>query len=121
MLKIKSSVIESIILAARNTYPDEFLSLLGVDKEGVISELVVLPATYGKRFSSIMTYLIPFDKSIMGSVHSHPSASNRPSGGDLRVFSRLGRIHFIICFPFNLNTIKAYNVKGKELDYETVK
>ena len=120
MPKIKQATLESIIIAAQNTYPDEFIALLGADKKKVIKELVILPSTYGSTFSSIRRDLVPFDSSIVGSVHSHPSHSNRPSSGDLKAFPGMGEVHLIICMPFDLNSIKAYDVKGNELEIEAV-
>jgi len=120
MIKIRQAVIESIVMASQNTFPDEFISLLGVDKEGIISELVVLPAVFGSNFSSVRLDLMPFDRMVIGSVHSHPSHNNRPSQGDLNVFGSLGKVHFIVCLPFNLNSLKAYNVKGFELPFEVL-
>ncbi|MEW6294755.1 MAG: Mov34/MPN/PAD-1 family protein [Candidatus Diapherotrites archaeon] len=120
MIKIRLAVIESIVMASQNTFPDEFISLLGVDREGIISELVVLPAVFGSNFSSVRMDLVPFDRKVIGSIHSHPSHNNRPSQGDLHVFSRMGKVHFIICMPFNLNSLKAYNVKGLELPFEVI-
>lgn len=120
MVKIKESVIESICLASRNVYPNEFISMLGKNKENEIFELVMLPAVYGKNFSSIRTDLIPFDKNIIGTIHSHPSKNNNPSQGDLKVFSMLGKIHLIICWPFNLEDIKAFDREGKEIQIEKI-
>jgi len=49
--QIKKQTLESIIMAARNVYPNEFFSMLG-GKNRTIEELVVVPATYGEDFSS---------------------------------------------------------------------
>jgi len=121
MIKIKEQVIESITLAAKSVYPDEFISMLRRNKENEITELVIFPAVYGKNFSSIRTDLIPFDKSIVGTIHSHPSNNNNPSQGDLKVFSALGEIHLIICWPFNLDNLKGFDRKGKETEIEVVR
>jgi len=121
MPKIKEEVLESVMLASRKVYPNEFISMLGKNKQGEIFELVMLPAVYGRNFSSIRTDLIPFDKNIVGTIHSHPSKNNNPSQGDLNVFSRLGKIHLIICWPFNLEDIKAFNEQGKKIELEVIK
>jgi len=121
MIKIKETVLESVCIAARNVYPNEFISMLGKNKENEINELVVFPAVYGRNFSSIRTDLIPFDRSIIGTIHSHPNRNNNPSQGDLKVFSALGEIHLIICWPFNLDNIKSFNRQGKEINSEAVK
>ncbi len=121
MVKIKQSVLLDIIEASRNTYPNEFMALLGGDKKTkTIDEIVIVPAIYGKSHAIIQTGLIPVDFRIMGSVHSHPSPNAFPSRGDLRTFPRLGEIHFIIAFPFDITSIKAFDSTGKEVDFEVV-
>jgi proteasome lid subunit RPN8/RPN11 len=115
MYCLKKSAAESICEAAKNVYPNEFISMLGGDKKTkTINELVLLPATFGRNFSSIATYLAPIDSSIIGSVHSHPGRFNYPSRGDLGSFSKMGEIHLIISYPFNISNIRAYYVSGKE-------
>ena len=121
MIKIKEATVETIIESARNVYPNEFIALLGVTgKEGVIDELVMVPATYGRNYSSIKTWLVPFDRSIVGSIHSHPSVGNSPSKGDLRAFAKFGDVHFIISYPYNLESLRVFNVRGTELEFEVV-
>jgi len=118
MFRIKETVLESISLAAKNVYPNEFISMLGKGEKEEITELVVLPAVYGRNFSSIRVDLIPFDNKVVGTVHSHPGRNNTPSSGDLKVFSALGKIHLIICWPFNITDIKAFNREGKKVEIE---
>ena len=121
MIKIKSATIETIINSARNVYPNEFIALLGVSgKEDVIDEIVMVPATYGRNYSAIKTWLVPFDRSIVGSIHSHPGVGNSPSKADLRAFAKFGDIHFIISYPYNLESLKVFNVRGNALEFEVV-
>jgi len=119
MFKIKKEVVESIIIAAKNVYPDEFFSMLGGENK-VIEELVVVPATYGKNFSSYRQDLIPIDKKIIGSVHSHPSVYNHPSKADLSSFRRTGQVHIIISYPYDLNTIRTFDNKGNSVQLNVV-
>lgn len=116
---IKLGALESIIIAARNVYPDEFISMLG-GKNRVIEELVILPADFGDDFSSIRLDLAPFDKTIIGTVHSHPTHSNSPSRADLEVFRMAGEVHIIIGYPYDLNTARAFDNKGKTLRLKVV-
>jgi proteasome lid subunit RPN8/RPN11 len=118
--RISSATIETIIEAARNTYPDEFIALLGKTRNREIDEIIVLPATYGNTFSSLRLDLLPYTEKTAGSVHSHPSTSNRPSRADLNFFRELGGIHLIIAFPFNMKTIRAFDSGGKEIVLEVV-
>ena len=121
MLKLKKATADSIVMAARNTYPDEFLALLGAGSgDGVIDELVVIPAIYGKNFASLRIDLIPFDSSVKGSVHSHPSENNSPSSADLGFFPALGEIHLIIAYPFNYGTLRAFDAKGNDIEFEII-
>ena len=119
-MKIKKSTLESICEAARNTFPDEFIALIGSKQFGVIDDLVVLPATYGKNFSSIRIDLVPFDETIVGSVHSHPGRSALPSKADLHVFRKTGKRHLIIAHPFTFENVRAMDANGKELELEVV-
>jgi proteasome lid subunit RPN8/RPN11 len=120
IVEVKRRVFESILLAARNVYPREFIGLLrGSEREGgvVVEELILAPlATYGEEFSSFSQYNVPLDPSIIGSVHSHPGYSNRPSKGDLEFFSTNGSVHLIACMPFDAKSVRAYDKRGKPLE-----
>ena len=121
MFRIKKETMESIILASNNTYPNEFFSLLGGDrKRGIIDELVVVPATYGRNFTAIKSWLIPIDSRVMGSVHSHPSPSPYPSMADLRSFTKFGDFHIIAAYPFDLESIAAFDSRGKQQEFIVV-
>ena len=115
MFKIKEAVIESILLATKASFPNEFFALLGGEKEQkIIDELVIVPVIQGDKFVLIKEHLIPFDSRIIGSIHSHPSKNARPSKADLKQFSRKGLIHLIVGFPYDLNSIKCYDFNGIE-------
>ncbi len=120
MVAIKKATLEALLLAAKNTYPDEFIALLSSTKGKAIDEFVLLPATYGEDFSSIRTDLMPYDSSIRGSVHSHPGPYARPSRADLCAFKEMGEIHLIIAAPFNFNSVKAFNANGSETKIKVV-
>jgi len=114
MWKIKKSLLEDLMQSARNYYPDEFMCFLsGNRKKEVIEEFVFLPSTNGKNFASISVNSIPIDDTIIGSVHSHPSGSVRPSNQDKRLFSK---------YPVNIiigtgqrEVIAVYDNKGEPL------
>lgn len=116
---IKQEVVESIITAARNVYPDEFFSMLG-GKNKIIEELVVVQAEFGREHSSFRHDLVPFDKTIIGTIHSHPNTDNDPSEADLEIFRKIGEVHIIICYPYTLNTIKAFDNKGRQVKLRVV-
>lgn len=118
-VKIAKHTIEDIREAAKKTFPMEFIAMLG-SKTGnhAIDEIVVIPAVFGEFHSIIYSHLIPFDRKIIGSVHSHPTQSCYPSEADLQSFRKLGKLHLIICYPFTLNRIKAFDSSGKTMRIE---
>ena len=121
MITIKRGTLEAILLAARNTFPNEFIALLS-SKHGkkVIDEYVLLPSIYGKSFSSIRLDLMPHDENIRGSVHSHPSRFAMPSNADLRAFKAMGETHLIVASPFSLETVRAFDKAGKSIEMEVI-
>jgi proteasome lid subunit RPN8/RPN11 len=119
MFKIKKTVLEDLFLAAKNNFPNEFFAYLGGEKE-VIDEFILINSTYGKGFVLIKDYLTPWDKRILGTMHSHPGKNNFPSNADKKQFSRKGKIHLIISYPYNLNTVKAFNEKAELIEFELI-
>ena len=119
-MKIKKSALEDICRAASNTFPNEFIALIASSNGKEIDEFVVLPATYGRNFSSLRIDLLPPDGSVVGSVHSHPSPNAMPSKADVHVFRKTGQMHLIIAHPFSSESTRAFDAEGKELELEVV-
>ncbi|MCR4369027.1 MAG: Mov34/MPN/PAD-1 family protein [archaeon] len=119
MYSIKSAALESIIIASKNIYPQEFFSMLG-GKNRTIEELVIVPAIFGDDFASYMPHLVPIDREIIGTVHSHPSKYNHPSDADLESFRKSGEVHLIISHPYDFNTIRAFDNKGRSIRLRVV-
>ena len=121
MLRIKRAALEFMLNLAKNMYPREFIGLLRENEKKEISEVLLLPrSTYGKGFSSIDHYMVPYTVKYVGSVHSHPTPNARPSAGDLLSFSKTGGVHIIVAYPFTENNIGVYSNKGEKLEYEVV-
>jgi len=120
-MKIRRKAVDFVLQAARNVYPAEFIGLLKPDTKGAITEVLLFPGTtFAHSFSAIDFLQVPIGQRYVGSVHSHPGWSNRPSAGDLRFFSHYGRMHLIICLPFDENSIAAYDNKGKPIELQIV-
>lgn len=122
MWKIKNSVLKTVIQAAKNTFPDEFVAFLGGSKKKqVVEDIIILPSIFGKKHAIIQTGLLPYNANTVGTVHSHPGKHNQPSEADKQLFGAQGEIHLIICLPFSIQTIQGYNEKGKPVQFEVIK
>ncbi|MFA5931217.1 MAG: Mov34/MPN/PAD-1 family protein [archaeon] len=113
MWKIKKSVLINAISASNNFMPDEFMCFLGGNKkEELIHEIVFLPTHNNETSASINEYTIPFDDSIVGTLHSHPNGSSSPSTTDKKFFRKYS-LNAILGYPFFIENISFYNEKGE--------
>jgi proteasome lid subunit RPN8/RPN11 len=117
---IDKEVISAIVELAQQTLPKEFIAFL----EGKISKKVLrINRLNYQEYVANPSYTIykmdfPITSDIMGTVHSHPGFSNRPSKADLQSFSKKGFVHLIIRMPYSSSTIQAYDMKGNMIGYE---
>lgn len=111
-------VADSIITYAKTWHPNEGLLILrGKKSKGriTVDGLVIPPfSSHGPYYSSFMPHELPLDGSYMGTVHSHPSRSNRPSLEDLNHFYCY--VSLIIGYPYEDETIAAYDRDGNSID-----
>lgn len=120
-LILKRSVVDSILTYAQMAYPKEGILLLrghATPLETVISEVVIPPrAVHGYGFANFPWHMLPIDRSILGTAHSHPSGSLRPSIQDLNHY--YGRIMIITVYPFQSHhEIGAFNRNGAIISYD---
>lgn len=121
--KITSSCLSLIFESARSVYPKEFAGLLRVDSDvkDTISEVVLLPGTIsGEAHAIFKLHMLPIDFSIVGTIHSHPSRSARPSTADLELFRKHGKIHIIVAYPFKGNSWAAYDHRGERVELDVI-
>jgi proteasome lid subunit RPN8/RPN11 len=109
---------DGIITYAKTWHPNEgILILTGKSKKGqiFINGLVIPPfSSHGPYYSGFNPYGLPFDLSYVGTVHSHPSSSNKPSLEDLNNY--YGLVSIIISYPYDDDTIGAYDRNGVNLE-----
>jgi proteasome lid subunit RPN8/RPN11 len=109
---------DGIITFARSWHPNEgILILRGAHKNGqvTVDGLIVPPfASHGPYYSGFPNYDLPFDLSYIGTAHSHPGGSNRPSLADLNNF--FGLVSIIISFPYEERSIGAFDRNGNSLN-----
>jgi len=112
---ITRRALDSALASAGSAYPNEFGGVFRADPPGVISELLLVPGTTaGHRHANFRLYMLPADLTVVGTVHSHPSGSLRPSDADLRLFRGWGRRHLILGAPFDQGCWRAYDGNGAE-------
>ncbi|MEM4390083.1 MAG: Mov34/MPN/PAD-1 family protein [Candidatus Micrarchaeia archaeon] len=120
-IAIKRRAFAFALEAARRTYPREFIGLLRKNRQGIVSEVLIIPlSTFGHDFSSIDLTMVPALSRACGSVHSHPKGPARPSPADLAFFSRTGDVHIILGYPFVEKNARAYDSTGRPLSLRTV-
>lgn len=121
-LTLQRHVADSIITYAKTCHPNEgILILQGQTKKSniVVDGLVVPPfASHGPYYSGFPTYELPFDLSYIGTAHSHPGGSNRPSLEDLNNF--YGFVSVIINYPYSESDIGAFDRNGNKVHVEIV-
>jgi proteasome lid subunit RPN8/RPN11 len=111
---------DGIITYAKMWHPNEgILILRGKSTREIISidGLIVPPfSTHGPYYSGFPSYDLPFDNSYVGTAHSHPSGTNKPSLEDLNNY--FGSVSIIIGYPYSDHTIRAFDRSGNDLELE---
>jgi proteasome lid subunit RPN8/RPN11 len=117
---IRKELLKAINDAATSNYPNEFVAALRAE-EGIIEEMLLLPGTIqGETSGTLQLHMLPIDHSVVGSVHSHPGYSNRPSDADLRFFGHFGMVHIITCLPYDRTSWRAYNLQGETIQLDVI-
>lgn len=116
-VKVAGELVDSLLSFARGLHPRESILLLRGRREGdgiVVEEFLFPPfASTGRGFAEFPSHMLPIDFSVIGTVHSHPSGSTRPSPTDLHHF--YGRIMMIVAYPYSRDHVAVYNKRGEEL------
>lgn len=111
-------VADGIITYAKSWHPHEGILILQgkVKKEEIIVEGLIIPpfSMHGPYYSGFSGYELPFDLSYIGTAHSHPGGSNKPSLEDLNNY--YGLVSIIISYPYEDNTIGAFDRSGKNME-----
>lgn len=115
---ISRNALDGIITYSKALHPNESILILQgrTTTEYVIIEGLVVPpfALSGPYYSGYSNFYLPSDSSYVGSAHSHPGGSNRPSLEDLnRGF--YGAVSIIIAHPYEDRTVAAYDRSGNHL------
>ncbi len=116
---IASDTLDFILEASKSMAPEEFAGLLQ-EKDGVITEVLILPGTESSDTSAVIRlYMMPNIKAA-GSVHSHPGPSRKPSQADLNLFSKTGNCHIIVGYPYGKQSWTCYDREGNVRELEVL-
>jgi proteasome lid subunit RPN8/RPN11 len=111
---------DGIITYAKTWHPNEGILILQgkSNKQQILIHGLIIPpfSSHGPYYSGFPTYDLPFDLSYIGTAHSHPGASNRPSLEDLNNY--YGLVSIIISHPYTDETIGAFDRNGNEMQLE---
>lgn len=98
----------------------EFACLLDV-RGDTVTELVLLPGTVsGDEHAIFDLWMQPVDKTVRGSLHSHPDEHPYPSDADFELFAYQGEIHLILCRPYGPDDWRAYMHDGTPCHLDVV-
>ena len=114
-------VADGIITYAKTWHPNEGILILqgktNNKRQIIINGLIIPPfSSHGPYYSGFPTYDLPFDLSYIGTAHSHPSSSNKPSLEDLNNY--YGVVSVIISHPYADMTIGAFDRNGNSMELE---
>ncbi|MEW6603559.1 MAG: Mov34/MPN/PAD-1 family protein [Thermoproteota archaeon] len=108
-----------IISYSRGHHPNEAILILRgrASRDRIAIDGLAIPpfASSGPYYSGFSDFFLPSDSSYVGTVHSHPSRSNRPSLEDLNS-GFFGAVSIIIAYPYEDDTMAAYDRSGDELE-----
>lgn len=113
---------DGIITWSKTHHPNEAILILQgrTTKEQIIVDGLVIPpfAESGPFYSGFAVHDLPYTIPHIGTAHSHPGGSNKPSLEDLNSFS--GFVSIIINHPYEDETIGAYDRDGNSLEIKIV-
>ena len=118
--RIRRGCLDLALEAAKGSFPDEFGALLRVEGD-TVTDLILLPGTIqGDAHCILPVYNAPVDRSIQGSLHSHPDPHPYPSDADLELFEHHGTIHLILGEPYGPDDWRAYDHTGQPVSLKAV-
>ena len=121
-LRINQDILSEILELAKETHPREIILLIKGNRTQdtyYVTEYAFPPyGVSGKGFSSFPSRMLPIDFSIIGTAHSHPSGSLKPSIGDHH--NHYGRIMMIIARPYTINQVAVYSKNGEKIQFDVI-
>ena len=119
---IERNVLLTITEFAKKAHPHEFSAYL---QGKVVNKVLYVKGIVYEHYSATETQAVisanlPLLSEVVGTVHSHPSFNNLPSATDKKGLFTMGLTNLIICQPYTLTRIAAYDTAGRPLDFTIV-
>jgi len=111
-MKISKKLFVNLAELVKNAFPNEVGGVI-FGKE-IADDFVLFPAQFSRHYIRMNLFNIPIYSKVIGTFHSHPTGSLRPSQADLQMFFKTGTFHII----FGMENFKCYNSSGKEIKLE---
>ena len=123
-IKIRKNAFLSALAGARAACPNEFICLLRGKRVGadlVIEDTLIPPGIMtSNTMTSFSDWMMPYMEGLVGTFHSHPGGSARPSRQDGWLFSQKGGVNFIAAEPFGVKDVAAFIGSGKKVDFVVI-
>lgn len=117
--KVQRSLLDLVFEASKSTHPKEFAA--GLRAEGdTLTEVVVVPTLSGPTSAHMQLWSLPIDRTIVGTVHSHPGSIPLPSEADRQLFAHFGHTHIIVAEPYRMGTWRAWDHRAAAVQLEVV-
>jgi len=117
-VSLKKEVRDGILSYCKMKHPNEAILILrGKSKKGIITidGLVMAPFSHsGPTFAGFPHSFLPLDLSYVGTVHSHPVGSAKPSVTDLHNF--FGLVSLIVKAPYGDEDIFAWDSNSNPIE-----
>ena len=119
---IEREVVDIIMEFAKKANPNEFSAYLQgkVTNKILYIKGIVYEHYHATENQASISANLPLLSEVVGTVHSHPSFNNLPSAVDKRGLFTMGLVNLIICQPYTLKRIAAYDTRGRPIDFTVV-
>ncbi len=117
--RISREAVNEIKQRAKEAYPNEFGAMLrGIENITRIEPIMEGASNRSSFMFSLFSRFSQREVPGEGVVHSHPSGSARPSRADISLFGRFPGINIIIAYPFEDDSMAAYDRMGNRVKLE---
>jgi proteasome lid subunit RPN8/RPN11 len=117
---IVQSVLDDLSQMAIDAHPNEMLAFFAASKKPrdgllIIDEIHLQAYDASEDSASVFLHNLPMTTGIVGTAHSHPGGSTRPSDEDRHLWDKFGFVHAIIPEPYTAQSIVFFRKDGRRI------